>query len=184
MVTCKKCKAEFRADPHDEPETCDLKFSCPEYGAQHADRKLPTPARTPVEFEVTLAEDEGSVHGSGAAGGFSVGMGRSMPGHAQAVRGVFNSFRNRRMIDVQSKRGGCKPMTYNANHQESAPMYNNPKDAICFDCGRPLDGASVRYDGYAHSGKGGGHSIYMHTVCASEMAQRLICDAWPNRRTK
>ncbi|WP_122881491.1 hypothetical protein [Pseudomonas sp.] len=75
-------------------------------------------------------------------------------------------------------------MTFNAKHQESDQFHVDPKKAICFNCSEPFTGASVRYDGYAGNGEGEGHSIYLHVKCASEMAQRLITDAWPNRRAE
>jgi len=75
-------------------------------------------------------------------------------------------------------------MTFNANHQESDHIYVDPKKAICFNCSEPFTGASVRYDGYAGNGEGEGSSIYLHVKCASEMAQRLITDAWTNRRAE
>lgn len=73
-------------------------------------------------------------------------------------------------------------MAFNEKHHESDQFHNDPKTAICFNCCEPFTGASVRYDGYAGDGEGEGQSIYLHLACASEMAQRLISDYWPNRR--
>lgn len=73
-------------------------------------------------------------------------------------------------------------MTFHPVHTEGFHPHVNPAEAICFACSREIAGASVRYDGFADAEEGGGHSIYLHTACALEMGQRLISDAWPNRR--
>jgi len=65
MATCKKCNAEFRADLHDDPDTGDMKLTCPKCGAKHTARKLPTPPGAPAEYEVKLAEGGGYDHGNG-----------------------------------------------------------------------------------------------------------------------
>ncbi|MGY2685428.1 hypothetical protein ACVWVZ_004762 [Pseudomonas tolaasii] len=74
-------------------------------------------------------------------------------------------------------------MTFKADHNEHSGPYNGPAGAICFNCNRPLEGSSVCYDGYVSGDGPTGISIYMHTECAMAVAQRLICDAWPNRRS-
>lgn len=48
-------------------------------------------------------------------------------------------------------------------------------------CGNPLKGATIVYDMQDMA-----DPLYtrytFHRDCAFEMAQRIICDAWPNRR--
>jgi hypothetical protein len=73
-------------------------------------------------------------------------------------------------------------MAFHSKHTSGFHPYMNPTEAICFVCREGFTGASVRYDGFASAGEGGGHSIYLHTACALEMGQRLISDTWPNRR--
>lgn len=73
-------------------------------------------------------------------------------------------------------------MTFHADANAGYIRGENPEEVVCFNCCRPLTGASVRYDGYANDKEGGGMAIHLHTVCASEMGQRLIVDGWPNRR--
>jgi hypothetical protein len=56
--------------------------------------------------------------------------------------------------------------------------------AHCFCCNKELksamDGSIVSYDAYPNQGT---HArVAMHRDCAFAMAQRIICDAWPNRR--
>lgn len=48
---------------------------------------------------------------------------------------------------------------------------------VCVSCGDPLTGATVVYELYGTDTIG--HTF--HRQCAFEMAQRMICDAWPNR---
>lgn len=54
----------------------------------------------------------------------------------------------------------------------------------CFCCGEAIhtaaDGPVIAYD--AHPGTELLQSVLMHRDCAFAMAQRIICDAWPNRR--
>lgn len=54
----------------------------------------------------------------------------------------------------------------------------------CFCCGKAIqtaaDGPVVGYDAYP--GTELLQSVLMHRDCAFAMAQRIICDAWPNRR--
>lgn len=56
--------------------------------------------------------------------------------------------------------------------------WRNPPDK-CFGCGKNLGGPIVVYDGYDEEKS---KTIWMHRNCSFEMAQRMICDAWPNRR--
>lgn len=65
---------------------------------------------------------------------------------------------------------------------EPIPFHSLTSDRICFGCGEKLNKFVVRYDGYAEPSLM--KSIFMHPECASEMAQRIICDTWPNRRLK
>lgn len=50
----------------------------------------------------------------------------------------------------------------------------------CFCCGQKIEGPVVSYD--AHITPGTITRVLMHRDCAFAMAQRIICDAWPNRR--
>lgn len=54
----------------------------------------------------------------------------------------------------------------------------------CFCCGESLtkasDGPVVEY--HVFPTPGDLSSILMHRDCAFAMAQRIICDTWPNRR--
>ena len=54
----------------------------------------------------------------------------------------------------------------------------------CFCCGKAIqkaaDGPVVAYDAYP--GTELLRFVLMHRDCAFAMAQRIICDAWPNRR--
>lgn len=55
----------------------------------------------------------------------------------------------------------------------------------CFCCGekldKPSDGPIVVYDAYPSQPGDQLVSMLMHRDCAFAMAQRIICDAWPNR---
>lgn len=66
------------------------------------------------------------------------------------------------------------------NHFEYADPFESltPKD-LCFECGKKIDSAYVRYDGYAEPGLL--RSIFMHPACAAVVGQRLISDGYPNR---
>lgn len=54
----------------------------------------------------------------------------------------------------------------------------------CFCCNGELktaaDGPLVSYDAYPNAARL--TRVLMHRDCAFAMAQRIICDAWPNRR--
>lgn len=52
---------------------------------------------------------------------------------------------------------------------------------ICLSCGEPTDGATVGYDLILPGTKIYTRALF-HRDCAFAMAQRIICDAWPNRR--
>lgn len=69
-------------------------------------------------------------------------------------------------------------MTYYRNPElarKNSPVEITSK---CPACGDPLSGATVVYDLYGTDIPG----YAFHRDCAFEMAQRIICDAWPNRR--
>lgn len=51
---------------------------------------------------------------------------------------------------------------------------------ICLCCGKPASGPLVGYDLVRTSE--GYERVLMHRDCAFAMAQRIIMDAWPNRR--
>lgn len=57
-------------------------------------------------------------------------------------------------------------------------------DDRCFCCDAPLvsaaEGPVIGYDAYPTSDRM--LRVLMHRDCAFAMAQRIICDAWPNRR--
>jgi len=71
-------------------------------------------------------------------------------------------------------------MSYFKDRESAAASspYNSPQS--CFGCGQPLDGPTVRHDGYQPDGEG--LSVFLHRDCAFAMAQRMIVDSWPNRR--
>lgn len=48
----------------------------------------------------------------------------------------------------------------------------------CVACNEPLTGSTIIYDLLGTEIVGNA----FHRKCAFEMAQRIICDAWPNRR--
>lgn len=52
---------------------------------------------------------------------------------------------------------------------------------ICMCCGKPAEGPTVVYD-LILPGSGAVRRALFHRDCAFAMAQRIICDAWPNRR--
>ncbi len=52
---------------------------------------------------------------------------------------------------------------------------------ICMCCGEPPAGPTVGYD-LVMPETGTMSRVMFHRDCAFAMAQRLICDAWPNRR--
>lgn len=51
----------------------------------------------------------------------------------------------------------------------------------CMCCGEPADGPLVGYD--MNLPQLGHVRALFHRDCAFAMAQRFICDAWPNRRS-
>lgn len=51
---------------------------------------------------------------------------------------------------------------------------------LCFECGETIEGAVVRYDGFADYEFY--KSIYFHPKCANLVGQRLIADGFKNRR--
>ncbi len=51
---------------------------------------------------------------------------------------------------------------------------------VCACCGESITGPSVVYDLQLEPGVVKG--LAMHRDCAFATAQRIICDAWPNRR--
>jgi hypothetical protein len=64
-------------------------------------------------------------------------------------------------------------------HAENAFRIHRPR--TCFCCGEEIEKyAVVLYD--AFPSKKGCASVPMHRDCAFAMAQRIILDAWPNRR--
>lgn len=73
-------------------------------------------------------------------------------------------------------------MTYHATLEEARAdhPWRTAEGKHCFCCGKPLDGPTVAYDAHPvveHLK----HRVLMHRDCAFAMAQRIICDAWPNR---
>jgi predicted RNA-binding Zn-ribbon protein involved in translation (DUF1610 family) len=57
MAICKKCKADFHADLHDDPKTGALMFNCPKCGTKHIAHRRPTPQGAPIEFDIELANE-------------------------------------------------------------------------------------------------------------------------------
>jgi hypothetical protein len=70
-------------------------------------------------------------------------------------------------------------MTYHSDGQSAISSRPFQDENDCFCCGKVVVGPTVHYDGYKENK---GVSLYMHRDCAFAMAQRIICDAWPNRR--
>lgn len=64
---------------------------------------------------------------------------------------------------------------------EQSPFALEPR---CFCCNKELinaqDGSVISYDAWPTSEVL--TRVVMHRDCAFAMAQRIICDAWPNRR--
>jgi len=56
MAKCKKCNAEFGPDLHYDSKSGEQMFHCPECGAKHIARQLPTPEGAPAEFDTELAD--------------------------------------------------------------------------------------------------------------------------------
>jgi hypothetical protein len=52
----------------------------------------------------------------------------------------------------------------------------------CLCCGEAIEGPTVGYDLCLPGGDSTITRAMMHRDCAFAMAQRIICDAWPNRR--
>lgn len=50
----------------------------------------------------------------------------------------------------------------------------------CFCCGETAEGPAIGYDVRRPDGRY--VRVLFHRDCAFVMAQRIICDAWPNRR--
>lgn len=75
-------------------------------------------------------------------------------------------------------------MTFYASPVEAAEKSPVRLTNYCFCCSGPLaeeaDGPVIAYD--ACLTPGGYTRVLMHRDCAFAMAQRIICDAWPNRR--
>lgn len=71
-------------------------------------------------------------------------------------------------------------MSYYPNANRAADIALFPVVKKCLCCGEEVSGPTVMYDGFP-SGSETLMSMMMHRDCAFAMAQRLICDAWPNR---
>ena len=70
-------------------------------------------------------------------------------------------------------------MTYFDSAREATDKAPYPPTTVCFECGQPVHGPVVRYDGYTAAATC--HSFMFHRSCALAVANRLITDAWPNR---
>ncbi len=70
-------------------------------------------------------------------------------------------------------------MTFHADLQaaQKDSPFNTYETCLC--CGEPADGPLVGYD--MNLPKEGHVRALFHRDCAFAMAQRMICDAWPNR---
>ena len=72
-------------------------------------------------------------------------------------------------------------MTYHADIKKEGTLYESlTPDNLCFECGKAIENAVVRYDGYAYERTI--KTISMHPSCAATLGQRLITDGFPNRR--
>lgn len=63
---------------------------------------------------------------------------------------------------------------------DEMPFQMMQEEFVCFECGEPIAGCVIAYDGYAREGFL--KSIVFHPSCATVVGQRLISDGYPNRR--
>lgn len=73
-------------------------------------------------------------------------------------------------------------MTYHSDGHSALKEAPFKDQSLRLCCGNVVTGPTVRYDGYIKANEL--TSLFMHRDCAFAMAQRMICDAWPNRREK
>lgn len=75
-------------------------------------------------------------------------------------------------------------MTFYASAVVAQQEPGYKKTQHCFCCNQAVteigDGPVIGYDAYISDGVM--ERVLMHRDCAFAMAQRIICDAWPNRR--
>ena len=74
-------------------------------------------------------------------------------------------------------------MTYYKSREAALDNAVLETHTICMACGKEADGPIVGYD-LTLPGSDLLTTAFFHRDCASAMAQRIICDAWPNRRDK
>ncbi|MGR2680076.1 hypothetical protein [Chromobacterium haemolyticum] len=67
----------------------------------------------------------------------------------------------------------------NLDQAKNAPFVSSGDH--CFCCNEKIEGSVVAYDAYPNPDSERLVRVMMHRDCAFAMAQRLICDAWPNR---
>ncbi len=73
-------------------------------------------------------------------------------------------------------------MTYHkdlATAEEDSPFATH---GVCMCCGEASDGPLIGYDLVLPQTQIYTRALF-HRDCAFAMAQRIICDSWPNRRT-
>lgn len=72
-------------------------------------------------------------------------------------------------------------MTYFKDARTAKEQSHFATYETCMCCGKPTAGSTVVYD-LTLPGTDIYTSAFFHRDCAFDMAQRIICDAWPNRR--
>jgi hypothetical protein len=70
-------------------------------------------------------------------------------------------------------------VSYSNQFEYEDPFEHLTPKGLCFECGRKISSAYVRYDGHVQPGVV--KSIFMHPACAAVVGQRLISDGYPNR---
>ncbi|WP_143853348.1 hypothetical protein [Brucella pseudogrignonensis] len=83
-----------------------------------------------------------------------------------------------RSISTSLELTGINKMTYYRTAADARAQANFNHSDKCVACDKPLAGPTIVYDLYGTDQVGNA----FHRDCAFEMAQRIICDAWPNRR--
>lgn len=74
-------------------------------------------------------------------------------------------------------------MTYFADAETAANESPFAIHDTCLCCGEAANGPTIGYD-LILPGSDKMTRAFFHRDCAFAMAQRIICDAWPNRRDK
>ena len=73
-------------------------------------------------------------------------------------------------------------MTFSPTFAEASASSPFLHTTNCICCGTPIKGPTIAYDLELPGAETPLTRAMMHRDCAFAMAQRIICDAWPNRR--